>query len=160
MPFTPLFSGTTSGGRALFQCPNCHETSGTGEFRIDNKAKSMYHPKCGRMDKMKAFIIAPPAPAGSVTTFSMIIGCMLLAGFIVLLVRVFPAEPKTKHMPFPSPVTARAAAAEWARLSKEQGIRCRQQMAALGRALDQDEYEIPEKSEVFYRECMGMYSEE
>lgn len=157
MPFTPLFSGTTSGGRALFRCPNCGELSTGPGFKIDNKAKSMYHEKCGRMDKLKEFVI--PAPAGSITTFSMVIGCMLIAAFIALLVTAFPVEKK-KHLPFPSPETARAAAAEWTRLSKEQGIRCRQHMAALGRALGPGEYEIPKESEAFYRECMGVYSEE
>lgn len=155
MPFTPLFSGITSGGRALFRCPNCGELSSSGEFRIDNKAKSMYHPKCGRMDKLKEFVITE-APAGSITTFSCFLGCMLLMGFICLLVAAFPVRKGS----LPNAETARAAAAEWARLSHEQGVKCRQKMAALGRALGPDDYSIPAESEDFYRKCMGMYSEE
>lgn len=143
----------------MFVCPGCSKDSSSSKFDIDQKTKRMQCRTCLRIDGIEAFRAIPlpsRAPSGMISDGALFVTSML-AILAFALVFCFAPFPRGNA---PSPDTARAAEAAWAKLTEEQAAHCRRKMSALSRALEPGVFPIPEESEAFYEDCMGMYSEE
>lgn len=164
MTWTPIISGKTGAGKALFACPKCGKTSDAGKFEINNATKSMQCMSCTHKGAIEAFRVFH-APSGHaevsdlVTWGLLAVACVAVCfaawmlSFSLLYARASIDAEKDL-------ASAQKSAERLQEIRADERERaCRRKMAALARALDWRDFPIPERAEDFYQGCLRVYDE-
>lgn len=144
MSWSSLLSGMTGSGRAILACPKCGKDSRASKFDVDAKGQRAQCGACmeiGALEDFRAAASSLPAqaPAGFVALTELGWAALAMGAGAAIIVALMAMTPPS---PFPNPRTARAASAEWAKLTQERATACQG------------------LQEPFHERCMGVYAEE